>query len=46
MILSFEGRRFRVLAKDINYILAMLDTNGDGVKDSLYGQNFDEEIFL
>ena len=46
MILSFEDGNFRVLARDINYILAMLDTNGDGVNDSLYGQNFDEENFL
>jgi len=46
MILSFEGKRFRVLAKDFDYFLAMLDTDGDGANDSLYEQDFDKENFL
>lgn len=45
MILSFEDKRFRVYAIDINYLLAMLDTNGDGENDSLYEQDLNKEIF-
>ncbi len=45
-ILSFENGRFNVIAKDISYILSMVDTDGDGVNDALYGQEFDDENFL
>ncbi len=45
-ILSFENGRFNVVAQDISYILSMVDTNGDGVNDTLYGQEFDDENFL
>ncbi|GEM_PF-1592155 len=45
-ILLFENGRFRIVARDINYILSMVDTNGDGINDTLYGQEFDSENFL
>ena len=45
-ILSFENGRFNVIAQDISYILSMVDTDGDGVNDALYGQEFDDENFL
>ncbi len=45
-ILSFENGKFRIVARGINYILSMVDTNGDGVNDTLYGQEFDSENFL
>ncbi len=45
-ILSFGNNGFSVVARDINYILSMIDTNGDGINDTLYGQEFDSENFL
>ncbi len=45
-ILSFKNGRFEIVAQDINYILSMMDTNGDGINDSIYGQEFDSENFL
>ncbi len=45
-ILSFENGKFNVVMQDISYILSMVDTNGDGINDALYGQEFDDEDFL
>ncbi len=45
-ILSFENNGFNLIAENINYILSMVDTNGDGVNNALYGQEFDDEDFL
>lgn len=46
MILSFEGKRFRVFDKDLHYLLVMLDANGNRPNDSLYEQDFNKENFL
>jgi len=45
-ILNFTKHGFTVLAKDIDYILEFQDMNGDGVNESLIGQDFDEESFF
>jgi hypothetical protein len=45
-ILKFTKDGFTALAKDIDYILEFQDMNGNGVNESLIGQNFDEESFF
>jgi hypothetical protein len=45
-ILKFTKDEFTVLSKDIDYILEFLDMNGNGVNDSLIGQDFDVESFF
>jgi len=45
-ILKFSTRGFTVLTKDIEYILEFLDMNGNGINESLVGQDFDAESFF
>ena len=45
-ILKFSTDGFIVLTKDIEYILEFLDMNGNGVNESLIGQDFDAESFF
>lgn len=45
-ILKFTKDGFIVLAKNIDYILEFLDMNGNGVNESLIGQDFDVENFF
>ena len=45
-LLKFTDYGFAVLAKDIAYILEFQDMNGNGVNESLIGQEFDEESFF
>jgi hypothetical protein len=45
-ILKFTKDGFTALAKDIDYILEFQDMNGNGVNESLIGQDFDEESFF
>jgi hypothetical protein len=45
-ILKFTKDGFTVLAKNIDYILEFLDMNGNGVNESLIGQDFDVESFF
>ena len=45
-IFKFTKDGFTVLAKDIDYILEFLNMNGNGVNESLIGQDFDEESFF
>ncbi|MEA1947039.1 MAG: hypothetical protein U9N83_07015 [Thermodesulfobacteriota bacterium] len=45
-IFKFTKDGFTVLAKDIDYILEFLDMNGNGVNESLIGQDFDTESFF
>ncbi len=45
-ILKFTTDGFTVLTKDIEYILEFLDMNGNGVNESLIGQDFDTESFF
>ena len=45
-ILKFTTDGFTVLTKDIEYILEFLDMNGNGVNESLIGQDFDAESFF
>ena len=45
-ILKFTKDGFTVLAKNIDYILEFLDMNGNGVNESLIGQDFDVENFF
>ncbi len=45
-ILKFSTVGFTVLTKDIEYILEFLDMNGNGINESLVGQDFDTESFF
>ena len=45
-ILKFKTDGFTVLTKDIEYILEFLDMNGNGINESLVGQDFDTESFF
>ena len=45
-ILKFTTDGFTVLTKDIEYILEFLDMNGNGINESLVGQDFDTESFF
>ena len=45
-ILKFTTGGFTVLTKDIDYILEFLDMNGNGINESLVGQDFDTESFF
>ena len=45
-ILKFTAGGFTVLTKDIEYILEFLDMNGNGINESLVGQDFDTESFF
>ena len=45
-ILKFTTDGFTVLTKGIEYILEFLDMNGNGVNESLIGQDFDMESFF
>jgi hypothetical protein len=45
-ILKFTTGGFTVLTKDIEYILEFLDMNGNGINESLVGQDFDTESFF
>lgn len=45
-ILKFTANGFIVLAKDIDSILEFLDIDGDGINESLIGQDFDEDSFF
>jgi hypothetical protein len=45
-LLKFTKHGFTVLAKNIDYILEFLDMNGNGVNESLIGQEFDVESFF
>lgn len=45
-ILKFTTDGFTVLTKDIEYILEFLDMNGNGINESLVGQDFDAESFF
>ena len=45
-ILKFSTDGFTGLTKDIGYILEFLDMNGNGVNESLIGQDFDAESFF
>ncbi|MFO7970626.1 MAG: hypothetical protein R6U40_02610 [Desulfobacterales bacterium] len=45
-LLKFTKDGFAVLAKNIDYILEFLDMNGNGVNESLIGQDFDVENFF
>ncbi len=45
-ILKFKTDGFTVLTKDIEYILEFLDMNGNGMNESLVGQDFDAESFF
>jgi len=45
-ILKFSTGGFTVLTKDIEYILDFLDMNGNGINESLVGQDFDAESFF
>lgn len=45
-ILKFTGNEFTLVEKDIDFILQFNDIDGDGINESLFGQNFDPENFL
>jgi hypothetical protein len=45
-ILKFKTDGFTVLTKDIEYILEFLDMDGNGINESLVGQDFDTESFF
>ncbi|MBC2716570.1 MAG: hypothetical protein HF978_14800 [Desulfobacteraceae bacterium] len=45
-LLKFSSRGFTVLSKGVGHFLEFLDTDGNGIKESLVGQNFDTENFF
>ena len=45
-ILKFTTDGFTVLTRDIEYILEFLDMDGNGINESLVGQDFDTESFF
>ena len=45
-ILKFNGKGFRVVARDINRILGFFDRDGDGRRETLLGESYDAEDFF
>ena len=45
-ILKFTGNKFTLIEKDIDFILQFNDIDGNGINESLFGQNFDPDDFL
>jgi hypothetical protein len=45
-IVTFRNGRLQVLQEHIDVLLAALDTNGDGVNDTVWGQQYDFQDFF
>jgi len=46
LLLRFSEGKFEVKVRDINLILGFFDFDGDGVRETLLGQNYDLEDFF
>lgn len=42
-LLKFNGNSFQVIGNDLDYVLCFFDLDGDGAKETLLGQNYNEE---
>ncbi|HID97714.1 MAG TPA: hypothetical protein EYP57_05955 [Thermodesulfobacteriaceae bacterium] len=45
-VIKFDDGRFLTVAQEIKYIISFLDLDGDGLRESLVGQSFDDEDFF
>ncbi len=45
-LLHFSPQGIKTVQKDINLLLGFFDTNGDGIKETLWGQSYDPANFF